>query len=548
MLPRSLDMIVGLIGILKAGAAYLPIDPEYPTERILYMLDNSKTNTVVVNNATCNILPKNYDSINLSYDLNENINSLSCDNLNLDIPSSSLMYLIYTSGSTGKPKGVMLTHRNINNFILGTTNVIDFCPDKVMVSLTTICFDIFVLEVWASLTKGLCVVIANETEQKDVTCFNDLCLKYNVNMLQTTPSRLSAFLDNPDCLNYLSNLTDILVGGEPLPEILLKKLKQFSNAKIYNMYGPTETAVWSTIKDLSNSDIITIGKPIANTTCYVLDDNKNILPTYIPGELYIGGDGVSKGYLNREELTKEKFVSSPFDANSLIYNTNDLAYFTDDGELVHLGRTDFQVKIRGYRVELGEIENIISSFSGINSCVVICHKVANKQVLCAYYTCSSSVNVSNLKNFVLQKLPTYMVPAHFIKVDAMPHTPNGKIDRKAFKFEDKLENYELVMPCDEIEQKLYDIIVSIRHADKFSMTDNLFSIGMDSIDIMNLCTKIHNVFGIQISVKNMYEIDSILSLSDLIKNGNSSLYTISKARFKKLLSFILCSKQNILCY
>lgn len=542
MLPRSLDMIVGLIGILKAGAAYLPIDPEYPDERILYMLDNSNTNTVLVSDITCNILPKNYNTINLSCDLDKSTVPLSCDNLCLDVPSSNLMYLIYTSGSTGKPKGVMLTHRNINNFILGTTNIIDFSKDKVMVSLTTICFDIFVLEIWASLTKGLCVVIANETEQKDVSCFNSLCLKYNVNMIQTTPSRLSAFLDNPNELNYLSNLTDILVGGEPLPETLLKKLKQLSNAKIYNMYGPTETAVWSTIKDLSNTDTITIGKPIANTTCYVLDENKNLLPTFIPGELYIGGDGVSKGYLNREELTKEKFVSSPFDENSLIYNTNDLAYFTDNGELVHLGRTDFQVKIRGYRVELGEIENIISSFSGINSCVVICHKVGNKQVLCAYYTCNSSINISALKNFVLQKLPAYMVPAHFIKVDAMPHTPNGKIDRKAFKFDDNCESYEFVAPKNEIEQKLYDIIVSITHVDKFSMTDNLFNIGMDSIDIMNLSTQIHTAFGADISVKDMYEIDSIFTLSNLVKNSNSSLYNISKARYKRLLSIILCSK------
>lgn len=531
MLPRSLDMIVGLLGILKVGATYLPIDPEYPDERIIYMLDNSNTTTVIVNDITCNTLPKNYNSINLSLDLDKNTFPLSCDNLSLEVSPSSLMYLIYTSGSTGKPKGVMLTHKNINNFIFGTANIINFSEDKVMVSLTTICFDIFVLEIWASLTHGLCVVIANETEQKDVASFNSLCQKYNVNMLQTTPSRLSAFLDNSKELGYLSNLTDILVGGEPLPETLLKKLKQLSNAKIYNMYGPTETAVWSTIKDLSNTDTITIGKPIANTTCYILDENKNLLPTYVPGELYIGGDGVSKGYLNREELTKEKFVSSPFDANSLIYNTNDLAYFTDDGELVHLGRTDFQVKIRGYRVELGEIENIISSFSNINSCVVICHKVNNKQVLCAYYTCSSSIDIPTLKNFVLQKLPTYMVPAHFIKVDTMPHTPNGKIDRKAFKFDDNCEDYEFVAPNNEIEQKLYDIIVSITHVDKFSMTDNLFSIGMDSIDIMNLSTKIHTAFGVEISVKDMYEIDSILDLSNLLKNSNSSLYNISKARY-----------------
>lgn len=544
MVNRSLEMVIGLLGILKSGAAYLPIDPDYPSERISYMLENSHTKKVLVNFNTSSILPEGYDKIDISFSENF-FKFYENKNLDLNFSSLNLMYLIYTSGSTGNPKGVMLTHQNIHNFIIGMTKQINFSSDKVMVSLTTICFDIFVLELWCSLTHGLRVIIANELEQKDVTAFNTLCLNNNVSMLQTTPSRLSAFLDNPNQLDYLSNLTDIMIGGEPLPEILLQKLKMLSHAKIYNMYGPTETAVWSTMKDLSDTNNISIGKPISNTICYILDKNKNLLPPYIPGELYIGGDGVSNGYLNRKELTKEKFISSPFDANKLIYNTGDLAYFTNDGEIIHLGRTDFQVKIRGYRVELGEIENIISSFDKITNCVVMCHHVDNKQILCAYYTSKSEIDTSSLKNYILQKLPTYMVPSHFIHLDSFPQTPNGKIDRKALNFHIET-NEEIVLPKNDVEEKLFKLIASIIHSSNFSMTDNLFNIGMDSIAIVSLCTQINNVFGVSFSIKKMYEINSIIELANSIMSHTSNTNIIEKAEISPF--YHLSSAQTRIYY
>ena len=287
---RSLEMAVGLLAILKAGATYVPIDPDYPQERIDYMLSDSAAELVLVDNKTEDLFNLK-NSINISLD--KEIYSIYPDNNLKPVNNSSdLMYVIYTSGSTGKPKGVMLTHKNAHNYLCGLKNVINLSENKVMLSITTICFDIFVTEFWGGLLYGLTVVIANEQEQNIAQDLCKLCKKYNVNIIQTTPSRYSILLEEDS--SFLDTITDLLVGGEALPKSLLTQLQAFSGFRIFNMYGPTETAVWSTIKPDPEVEHITIGKPIANTKVYVLDDNYNLLPPNIPGNLYIGGDGVCK--------------------------------------------------------------------------------------------------------------------------------------------------------------------------------------------------------------------------------------------------------------
>ena len=519
MTNRSVEMVIGLIAILKAGATYLPIDPDYPLQRISYMLDNSKSNIILVNEQTFDLIEGTYNKINIS--LNQGLyNDLNKDNLNLNILPDQLMYLIYTSGSTGNPKGVMLTHKNVHNFIVGMMQHIDFNSNKTMVSLTTICFDIFGLELWCSLTNGLKVVIANEFEQKDASAFNRLCLNNNVTMMQTTPSRFLAFLEDSSCLDYLKNMTDILVGGESLPENLLVKLKHLSSANIYNMYGPTETTIWSTMKDLTKNSNITIGKPIANTQCYILDPNHKILPPYVVGNLYIGGDGVSRGYFGRPDLTSENFIK--FIDNKIIYNTNDLAYRTYDGEIVHLGRADFQVKMHGYRIELGEIENTISVFDNITSCAVGCPTLNGKKILCAYYTSSEDINIEDLKAHLLKSLPTYMIPSHFVNMEKLPHTPNGKIDRKALDAVTLEVDKNVVLPKNDIEQKVFDIISKISNNDNISMDDDLFSIGLDSIGIIHLSAKIEQIFGVTILIRDLYNTHSLIDLANLITCSNQT--------------------------
>lgn len=279
MVNRSLEMIISIVAVLKSGACYIPIDPEYPQDRIEYMLNNSNAKLLLTFKKLENKVT--FDN-KLFVELDNELYNSNKDNLiNINKPDD-LAYIIYTSGSTGKPKGVMLKHSNINNFIQGMCNVVDFNSEKTIVSVTTISFDIFVLESLLPLQRGLKIVVATENEQNDIRLFNALCLKNNVNIIQTTPSRFQVLISNSNELNYLESITDILVGGESFPKMLLEKLQQLTKANIYNVYGPTETTVWSTVKNLTNESSITIGKPIANTRCYILDNNKNLLPTLTP--------------------------------------------------------------------------------------------------------------------------------------------------------------------------------------------------------------------------------------------------------------------------
>lgn len=279
MVKRSLEMIISILAVLKAGACYIPIDPEYPQDRIEYMLNNSNTKLLLTFKRLENKVT--FDN-KLFVELDNELYNSNKDNLiNINEPDD-LAYIIYTSGSTGKPKGVMLKHSNINNFIQGMCNVVDFNSEKTIVSVTTISFDIFVLESLLPLEKGLKIVIANENEQNDARLFNSLCLENNVNIIQTTPSRFQVLISNSNELNYLESITDILVGGESFPKMLLEKLQQLTKANIYNVYGPTETTVWSTVKNLTDETSITIGKPISNTRCYILDNNKKLLPVLTP--------------------------------------------------------------------------------------------------------------------------------------------------------------------------------------------------------------------------------------------------------------------------
>lgn len=550
MVNRSFEMFVAILGVLKTGASYIPIDPEYPSDRIQYMLSNSKSDLLLVND---NLKSKIDFEHTVSIDLTEPFYNDKKKDLQIKYSPEDVIYTIYTSGSTGLPKGVVLTHKNIVNFIYGTCKVIDF-TNKTIVCLTTISFDIFVLESFLALLKGLKIVIANEEEQRNTALFNKLCLKNDVNIIQTTPSRLQAFTS--DHTDYLKNITDILVGGEPLPASLLARLQQISNAKIYNMYGPTETAVWSTICDVTNSTSITIGKPIANTYCYILDDYGLLLPPNVPGNLYISGDGVSNGYLYTDEITREKFIPNPYH-KGIMYNTNDLAYFTPLGELVHLGRTDFQVKINGYRIELGEIENKINNFPSIISTVVTNYTVDKHAILVAYFTASSKIDVLLLKKDLQSVLPNYMIPQYFMQLEQMPHTPNGKIDRKKLPLPNLNITRNIVPPRNNTDIELLSILKALLHIDTISISDSFFEIGGDSLTAITLCSRVYKNFNIEISVKEIMENSIISELSDLISNKNVSdslilskaekqdFYPVSFAQKRIYYSTKMISEKNI---
>ena len=516
MTTRSLEMVIGLLAILKLSASYIPIDPTYPQERINYLIENSNSKALLVDDFTFNNVENSYKiNISLNNDFYENENY---NNLNTDITADSLMYLIYTSGSTGKPKGVMLTHQNVNNFLTGINNVIDFKANKTILSLTTICFDIFGLELWGGLTNGLTVVIASDDEQNNCELLNKLCIENQVEMLQTTPSRMSYFLRNDEHLEFLKHLNVIMLGGESLPEKIVDELLDKSPARLFNMYGPTETTIWSTIKEIKGVTNISIGKPIANTTCYILDKNLSLLPPYTPGFLYIGGDGVSKGYFHMPELTLERFVASPYVKKELIYNTGDLAYYDENGDIYHLGRNDFQIKLRGYRIELGEIENKVLSFIGIKE---TCVMASSNQLIC-YYTVKDSAKIkeSDMVSYLFGALPDYMIPSKFVRLDKMPLTPNGKLDRKSLPI--LTQSVELKeLPNTNTERLLASIISRITKQDVTNINDSFISMGLDSLGIIQAQTELLSS-NINITTHQFYKYPTIKKLAQKIDSKISN--------------------------
>lgn len=546
LLNRSIEMLIAMMAILKVGATYVPIDPTYPEERVKYILENSNTKLILSETKLQNKFELNCPLVNAKLENKEIYNSRHTNNPTTSFDSSDLAYIIYTSGSTGKPKGVMLTHKNVINFIYGVMDRIDFDKNLNMVSLTTICFDIFVLESLLPMCTGITTVIANSNEQTIPQALNSLCLKNNIKILQTTPSKLMLLISNENSLEYVKNLEYILVGGEAVPSNLVKKLKELTKAKIFNMYGPTETTVWSTIKDLTNTNTISIGTPIANTYTYILDNHNNILPIGINGNLFIGGDGVGNGYLNRPDLTDEKFIDNPFVPGTKMYNTGDIAKLMPNGEIIYSGRADFQVKIHGLRIELGEIEKQISSFNGIsNTAVCVKKDSSNRDMLCAYFMADYPISINKLKDFLRKQIPEYMIPIYFKQMDDFEYTPNGKIDRKNLPNPEFINsNQEVVLPETETEKLLTNIVEKILSINPISITDNIFDIGADSLTALRLQIELLNE-NINIPYADIFKFNTIKDLALRIDSNISKEVTPQNKDYNYEEINKLISKNNV---
>jgi amino acid adenylation domain-containing protein len=427
MAKRSVEMLVGILAVLQAGGAYVPIDPDFPADRIQYMLEDSKSIYLLVSRdlkskarSENTLILEDLDSIK-TIDQSEKVS----------ISGNDLAYIIYTSGSSGRPKGVMVEHHSVINFFNGIADRIDFSERKRIVALTTISFDIFVLETLLSLSFGLTVILADESEQNNPKLLAEL-IRSQADMIQMTPSRLQLLLNYDQELQCLERVQEVMVGGERLPPHLLDKLRAATKAKIYNMYGPTETTVWSTVSHIKTNDSINIGMPILNTQIYILDANNNLVPEGEEGELCIAGDGVARGYLNMPSLTAEKFVSSPYKPGERMYRTGDLARWLPDGKIEYIGRIDDQVKIRGHRIELGEIEVVLVKYNPIRQAVLTEVTSPNSNPhLCAYYVADEEIDIDNLRGYLQSKLPESMIPTLFYRLNNLPLTPNGKVDKKA---------------------------------------------------------------------------------------------------------------------
>lgn len=536
MMNRSFEMLISMLAVLKSGGAYIPIDPDYPTDRIEYMVKDSGATLLLYSKEIAHCINDNSILVDLSS------SPFFQDSSNIDNPEKisepiDLSYLIYTSGSTGKPKGVMLTQKSLASFYYAMINKVDYLRDcknnYSILSITTVSFDIFVFESIISLTCGLTVYLTNNYEQKSTEKLENLVSKNNIDIIQTTPSVMKFHIENLKDKSNFSNLKYVVLAGEPLPKSLVHEIKLISpNCTIYNGYGPSETTIFSTITDVTNLEAITIGHPIANTQIYILDDNLNLLPTGCIGEIYIGGDGVGKGYLYREELTNEKFIPNPFIPNSVMYKTGDLGIWLNDGSILCRGRIDYQVKLRGLRVELGEIEECINSFlpNNILKCAVIIRTINQKEQLVAFISSTQTFELSGLKKYLINYLPNHMVPQQYVMLDNLPHTLNGKIDRNALQNFDIISTQkEIVLPHTQTEKEIFDIIAKLTNNFGFSIEDDFYTIGLDSLDLIRLSAVLLSKYQIEIPIAEFYKLSSIKDLANYIQNTNHLQTSIPKA-------------------
>ena len=498
-LPRKSYLISTMLGILKSGAAYLPIDPDYPQDRIEYMLSDSGAKLLISENNIKKLLQNN-----------------STVNPCVNMSSDNICYCIYTSGSTGKPKGTLLSHAGVANYVDNNNNNVVHkiikSTYKSIVSVTTVCFDIFVTESLLPLTNGMEIILADEEQSKSQSELNALLKLTPADVIQTTPTKMKTLISNNRNLDYLEQVKAIILGGETLDNSLVEELRRITKAEIFNIYGPTETTVCATNGKIEND--ITIGKPIANTQIYITDKYMQITPIGVTGELCIAGDGVGAGYLNRPELTAEKFIDNPFGKGKL-YKTGDLAYWREDGNIVYVGRNDFQVKIRGLRIELGEIENAMNSIDGVSQSVVVVRKNAEgRQLICAFYT-GEEKHAKEIRSIIGKKLPKYMLPHIFTHIAEMPLTSSGKVNRKALP-EIDLENIEttveFVEPKNDAERNLVDSVKAVLNCEKVSTLDNFFDVGGDSLKAIELASKLESR-GYEVQVKTIFECGTIQELA-----------------------------------
>jgi amino acid adenylation domain-containing protein len=522
MMHRSAEMLVSILAVLKAGCAYVPIDPEYPVDRIRYMITDSGLTLLLTEallSGTCEQLNENIQWI----DVRSETASEDSSNLAIEVSSSSLAYMIYTSGSTGLPKGVMIMHSNVVNFVEGVRGRIQLAAEDRMLCLTTISFDIFVLETILPLLTGSEIVLAGSDDQRDPVALTSLIKEQHVNFVQITPSHLKLLLSGNTDRSVLDGIKALMVGGEAFPPDLLHQVKSIYKGNIYNMYGPTETTVWSTMQDLTHATSINIGTPLANTTIRIMDESGKPQPVGIAGELYIGGEGVARGYWKREELTAERFVKDPYADNERIYRTGDQARWLKDGTIEYLGRIDNQVKIRGFRIELGEIESRLKQHAQVKDAVVSAKEKAGDKFLVAYYVAANEMEAATLREHLAAQLPYYMVPSYFVKLDAIPLTPNGKADRRALPDPEFKAKAASVKPVGEIEEQLADIWSTVLHIDKSSIGthDDFFSLGGHSIIAVRLIHNIQQQFSVSINLRKIFEYATIARQARLIEQSRT---------------------------
>ena len=512
---RSPDMMVALLGILKAGAAYVPLDPAYPAERIAFMLADSGARLVVSQRALAALLPPEGPPALLLDELPFNDAPLA-----LEVNAESSAYVIYTSGSTGRPKGVLLPHRAVVNFLASMALEPGMTAADTVCAVTTLSFDIAVLELVLPLTLGARVEIADAATAADGAALARLIDACGATVMQATPASWRMLLDagwtgRPGL--------KVLSGGEPLGRELADRLLACA-AELWNMYGPTETTIWSTVERVTpGTGPIAIGAPIANTRLYVVDANLQPVPVGVPGELLIGGLGVALGYHARPELTAEKFIADPYspDPAARLYRTGDLARWNRAGRVEVLGRIDNQVKLRGFRIELGEIESVLMEHAGVRQAVVVCRedRPGDKR-LAAYLVADAdgAAGAAELRAFCSARLPEYMLPSAYVTLAQLPMTPNGKIDRRALPAPDAgaAPSSGYAAPRNEQEQTLCGLWAQTLGLERVGIDDDFFKLGGHSLLATQLVMRIQKAFGGEVTLRSLFEAPTVAGFAELM--------------------------------
>ena len=528
---RSIEMVVGLLGILKAGGAYVPLDPNYPQERLSYMLADSGVEVLLTQQSLLESLLQNQvEVVCLDTDWGA-IEQHTQANLDVGVCSDNLAYVIYTSGSTGLPKGVMNTHQGIRNRLLWMQQSYQLTSSDRVVQKTPFSFDVSLWEFFWPLLTGARIVVAQPFGHKDSTYLVNLISQQQITTIHFVPSMLQIFLQEPN-LGNCSCLKRVFSSGEALPSELTQRFFDKLECELHNLYGPTEAAIDVTFwqcQPQENLQIVPIGRPISNIQIYILDLHLQPVPVGVAGELYIGGDGLARGYLNRPELTSEKFIPNPLcDSKSeRLYKTGDLACYLANGNIEYLGRIDHQVKIRGFRIELGEIEVVLNTHPQIQQAVVIAIEdiLGNKRLVAYVVPSDETLTTNQLREFLKQQLPEYMVPSSFVTLDNLPLTPNGKVDRKALPAlsTETMSDLQCITPRNRTEEIIGDIFASVLSIQKVSIHDNFFTLGGHSLLATQVISRVRQSFAVDVSLRSFFEEPTIANLSKIIGNSHSPL-------------------------
>lgn len=516
---RSLEMLINLCAVVKAGGAYVPIAPDFPKQRIEYIVNDCQPKLILTNQKI---------EANLSCPVIEWTESLakeeSTTNLERVNTREDACYCIYTSGTTGNPKGVVINHSNVISYCTNKTPFLESVRDKSssIVSVTNYTFDIFITESLFSLSNQVKIILADDNEMNDPYLFSKLLNKEKPNVIQTTPSKMKFFGSTKNHFDDCKLFKTIILGGEPFVSELFIKLKEVSTARIFNVYGPTETTVWITDNEVTTANA-TLGHPIMNNQVYILNDSK-ICGIGIVGELCVAGDNVGRGYLNNSKLTAEKFTSNPFGEGRL-YATGDLARWCPDGTIDYISRKDNQYKIRGYRIELGEIESVIARVEDIsNIAVIVQPDHGNEPAIYAYVVSDKQIDISLLREQLKKDLPDYMIPSFMMQIDEIPVTTSGKLNQRLLPSIEETTRKDHVAPRNETEQQLLEIYQDVLGVSKISVFDNFFELGGHSLKLTSIVNKVERQMGVRVPLKDLFTYPSIDELAKYLSQSSNETY------------------------